>query len=93
MVTINVVYTQAINPAGATPVVTRALLWAGMKMKVRKANGFVSVFSDYKVLEEHGNVIVQETTLKTIGGTTGKDSEGDLQTVQASEGKPSQSVS
>jgi hypothetical protein len=93
MVAINVAYTQATNPAGATPVISRAQLWAGMEMKVRKAHEFVPVFSDCKVLEEHDNVIVQETTLKTNRGTTGKDSEGDLETVQASKGKSSQSVS
>lgn len=72
MVTINVAYTQAINPAGVTPVITRAQLWAGMEMKVRKAHEFVPVFSDCKVLEEHDNVIVRETTLKPMEGRPGK---------------------
>lgn len=72
MVTINVAYTQAINPEGAKPVITRAQLWAAMEMKVREAHKFVPVFSDCKVLEEHDNVIVRETTLKPMEGRPGK---------------------
>jgi hypothetical protein len=72
MVTINVAYTQIVNPSGASPVITRAQLWAAMEMKVREAHKFVPVFSDCKVLEEHDNVIVRETTLKPMEGRPGK---------------------
>lgn len=72
MVTINVAYTQTVNPSGASPIITRAQLWAAMEMKVREAHKFVPVFSDCKVLEEHDNVIVRETTLKPMEGRPGK---------------------
>jgi hypothetical protein len=72
MVTINVAYTQIVNPSGASPIITRAQLWAAMEMKVREAHKFVPVFSDCKVLEEHDNVIVRETTLKPMEGRPGK---------------------
>ena len=72
MVTINVAYTQTVNPSGASPIITRAQLWAAMEMKVREAHKFVPVFSDCKVLEEYDNVIVRETTLKPMEGRPGK---------------------
>ena len=72
MVTINVAYTQPINPSGATPKITREQLWKGMDMKVRRAHDFVPVFSDCKVLEEYDNVVVRETTLKPMEGRPGK---------------------
>lgn len=72
MVTINVAYTQPINPAGVTPVITRGQLWTGMDRKVRNAHEFVPVFSACKVLEEHDNVVIRETTLKPMEGRPGK---------------------
>jgi Domain of unknown function (DUF1857) len=72
MVTINVACTQAINPAGATPILTRAQLWAGIERKVRRAHDFVPVFKDCKVIDERDNVIVRETQLKPMEGRPGK---------------------
>lgn len=72
MVTINVAYTQPINPPGATPVLTRAQVWAGMDRKARHADEFVPVFEDCTVIEEHDNVLVRETKLKPMEGRPGK---------------------
>jgi len=72
MVTITVAYTQAVNPVGATPVLTREQVWAGMEGKVRRAHLFVPVFEDCKVIEEHDNVVVRETKLKPMEGRPGK---------------------
>jgi Domain of unknown function (DUF1857) len=72
MVTINVAYTQPINPPGSTPVLTRAQLWAGLERKVRNAHEFVPVFEGCRVIEEHGNVVVRETKLKPMEGRPGK---------------------
>ena len=72
MVNIHTAYTQAINPPGATPVITKAQVWAAMDRKVRRAQDFVPVFSDCKVLEEHDNVVIRETTLKPMEGRPGK---------------------
>ena len=72
MVTINVAYTQPVNPPGVEPILTREQLWNAMDMKVRRAHEFVPVFSDCKVLEEHDNVVVRQTTLKPMEGRPGK---------------------
>jgi hypothetical protein len=35
MASINLAYTSIINPSGATPVLTRAQVWAGLQRKIR----------------------------------------------------------
>lgn len=60
MVVINVAYTQAINPAGATPVLTRPQLWAGLQRKIRRAQDFVPVITECTVVEENDNVVVRD---------------------------------
>lgn len=72
MVTINVAYSQPVNPQGAEPVLTKEQIWKAMEMKVRRAHDFVPVFEDCKVLEEKDNVIVRETKLKPMEGRPGK---------------------
>ncbi|CAJ2500317.1 Uu.00g031700.m01.CDS01 [Anthostomella pinea] len=52
MVTLNLAYTAPINPAGASPVLTQAQVWEGLKLKVRRAQDFVPVILDCKVLSE-----------------------------------------
>jgi Domain of unknown function (DUF1857) len=60
MVAIYVGYTQQINPAGVTPVLTRAQIWAGLERKVRRAQDFVPVITECKVLEDKDNVVIRE---------------------------------
>ena len=67
MVTINIAYTQAINPAGATPVLTRPQIWNGLQRKVRRAQDFVPVISGSKILEEHDNVVIREAYFNKEG--------------------------
>ncbi|CAN9438264.1 unnamed protein product [Alternaria alternata] len=43
MVNINIAYTSRINPAGATPVLNEAQIWAGLQRKIRFAQEFVPV--------------------------------------------------
>jgi hypothetical protein len=69
MVAIYVAYTQQINPAGVTPVLTRAQIWAALERKVRRAQDFVPVISECKVLEDKDNVVVREA--KFITGQDG----------------------
>ena len=45
MVTIYVAYTQQINPAGVTPVLTRAQIWAALERKVRLVPDLRDVWS------------------------------------------------
>ena len=71
MVAIYVAYTQPINPAGGTPVLTRAQIWNGLQRKIRRAQDFVPVISGCKVLEDNDNVVVREAYF-TIGGVPGQ---------------------
>ncbi|KAH9906302.1 DUF1857-domain-containing protein [Xylariomycetidae sp. FL2044] len=50
MVTLNLAYTAPINPAGATPTLTPAQIWAGLRRKVRRAQEFVPVILSCEVL-------------------------------------------
>ncbi|KAI1496806.1 hypothetical protein F5X99DRAFT_50547 [Biscogniauxia marginata] len=52
MVTINIAYTAPINPPGASPAVTQAQVWEGLKLKVRQAQDFVPVIETCAVLSE-----------------------------------------
>ena len=64
MVAIYSAYTQQINPTGVTPVLTRAQVWKGLERKVRRAQDFVPVIIDCKVLEDEGNVVVREAKFR-----------------------------
>ncbi|KAJ2989863.1 hypothetical protein NUW58_g3251 [Xylaria curta] len=52
MVTFNIAYTAPINKTGATPILTQPQVWEGLKMKVRKAQDFVSAITECQVLSE-----------------------------------------
>ncbi|KAK8131186.1 hypothetical protein PG984_007624 [Apiospora sp. TS-2023a] len=52
MVAINLAYTAPINPAGASPTLTPAQVWAGLQRKVRAAHEFVPLISACSVLSE-----------------------------------------
>jgi len=67
MVAIYAAYTQQINPAGATPVLTRPQVWAGLQRKIRRAQDFVPVIHDCDVIEEKDNVVVREAHFTTDG--------------------------
>lgn len=60
MVTINCAYTEQINPAGATPVLTRDQIWKGLQRKIRKAQDFVPIITGCDVLEEKENEVIRE---------------------------------
>lgn len=64
MVTINLAYTAPINPEGATPVLTEAQIWTGLKRKVKRAYEFVPVISACEVESEEGNVVVRNATFQ-----------------------------
>ncbi|KAI1131262.1 hypothetical protein F5Y10DRAFT_80454 [Nemania abortiva] len=52
MVTFNIAYSAPINGAGATPTLTQAQVWEGLKMKVRRAQDFVPAITECQVLSE-----------------------------------------
>jgi hypothetical protein len=64
MVTLHLAYTSAINPAGATPVLTESQVWAGLQRKIRFAQEFVPVIASCDVLEEKDGVVTREVVFK-----------------------------
>ena len=71
MVNINIAYTSRINPAGATPVLNEAQIWAGLQRKIRFAQEFVPVIESCEVLEEKDGVVTRDVKFKR--GTGPKD--------------------
>lgn len=71
MVTINVAYTTAINPANKAddvPTLTRSQVWAGLQRKVRHAEEFVSAITKCTVLEDReaqDGVVVREAVFRS----------------------------
>lgn len=72
MVTIYVAYTQSINPAGTTPILSRAQVWAGLQRKVRRAQEFVAPITSCTVLNEDGNVVTRDVFFKAPFGDPNK---------------------
>ncbi|KAI1431839.1 hypothetical protein GGR50DRAFT_37224 [Xylaria sp. CBS 124048] len=52
MVTINIAYTSPINKGNATPALTRAQVWEGLKLKVRQPQDFIPAISACEVIAE-----------------------------------------
>ncbi|KAI0151675.1 DUF1857-domain-containing protein [Xylariaceae sp. FL1272] len=75
MVTLNVAYTAPINPSGASPTLTQAQVWEGLKIKVRKAQDFVSAITGCDVLGEEtlptGNLQITRTVQFASNATHG----------------------
>ncbi|KAI1342773.1 hypothetical protein F5Y15DRAFT_268674 [Xylariaceae sp. FL0016] len=72
MVTFNLAYTAPINPSGASPVLTQAQVWEGLKIKVRAAQEFVPVITGCDVVSEEtspaGNLQVTRDVKFKPGG-------------------------
>jgi len=68
MVTINCAYTEQINPAGASPVLSKDQVWAGLQRKIRKAQDFVPIITGCDVLEEKEDEVVREAHFKERDG-------------------------
>jgi hypothetical protein len=54
---VNLAYTSKINPPGATPVLTRAQVWAGLQRKIRFAQEFVPIIDGCEVLKDDSGVV------------------------------------
>ncbi|KAF4948134.1 hypothetical protein FSARC_13827 [Fusarium sarcochroum] len=78
MVIINLAYSAPINPSGASPVLTEAQVWNGLKRKVRKAHEFVAPILDCKVLSEEDTESGKKVTREV---TFDKNARGDDNTV------------
>lgn len=57
MAVLHLAATAPVNPTGATPVLTQAQLWEGLRRKVRHANEFVPPITSCTVEKEEGNVV------------------------------------
>jgi hypothetical protein len=57
-------YTNRINAPGATPVLNKAQIWAGLQRKIRNAHEFVPFFEACQVLEDEDGVVTREVTLR-----------------------------
>lgn len=57
MVVLHFAATAPVNPPDATPVLSQAQLWAGLKRKVRHADEFVPPITSCVVEKEEGNVV------------------------------------
>ena len=68
MVNIHCAYTEAINPAGASPPLTRDQIWKGLQRKIRKAQDFVPVITATDVLEEKENEVTRVAHSKGMHG-------------------------
>ena len=64
MVNRYIAYTQPVNPAGASPILTKPQLWAGLQRKVRHAEEFVPVIVSCEVLGEEANVVTRQVVFQ-----------------------------
>jgi hypothetical protein len=64
MVHIHLAHTSLINPSGASPVLTRAQVWAGLQRKIRFAQEFVPVIESCTVLEDKDGVVTRDVVFK-----------------------------
>ena len=68
MVTVNIAYTEPINPSGASPVLTRDQIWKGLQRKIRQAQDFVPPITATDILEEKENEVVRVAHFKDFAG-------------------------
>lgn len=68
MVNIHIAYTAPINPAGASPVLSKTQIYAGLERKVHYAQEFVPVIESCKVVEEKDGVVVRDVVFKDGAG-------------------------
>lgn len=68
MVNVHCAYTEPINPAGASPTLSRDQIWRGLQRKIRHAQDFVPVIEGTDVLEEKDNEVTRIAHFKSMGG-------------------------
>ncbi|EWZ83535.1 hypothetical protein FOCG_16922 [Fusarium oxysporum f. sp. radicis-lycopersici 26381] len=78
MVTINLAYSAPINPGGASPILSEAQVWNGLKRKVRKAHEFVAPILECEVLSEEDKEVGTKVTRQV---TFDKEARGSNDTV------------
>ncbi|KAE9968403.1 hypothetical protein BLS_005886 [Venturia inaequalis] len=71
MVNLTTAYTAPINPPNATPILSRATIFAGLRKKVRRAQDFVPVIISCEVVKVEDNVVTREIVFKDGEGPPG----------------------
>ncbi|KAF5602763.1 hypothetical protein FPCIR_1726 [Fusarium pseudocircinatum] len=66
MVNINLAYSAPINPSGATPILSEAQIWNGLRRKVRKAHEFVAPILECEVLSEEDTASGPKVTQQVV---------------------------
>ncbi|KAJ4055689.1 hypothetical protein NW756_003170 [Fusarium oxysporum] len=74
MVTINLAYSAPINLSGASPILSEAQVWNGLKRRVRKAHEFVAPILECEALSEEdteaGTKVTRQVTFdKEVRGS------------------------
>lgn len=64
MVVLHFAATAPINPAGASPVLNKDQVWAGLQRKVRFAHEFVPPITSCVVVKEDGNVVTRRVVFE-----------------------------
>lgn len=66
MVVLHFAATLPINPPGATPVLSKEQVWAGLRRKVRFAHEFVPPITSCVVVKEEGNVVTRRVVFEGV---------------------------
>lgn len=66
MAILHLAATAPINPPGATPVLNKAQVWAGLQRKVRFAHEFVPPITSCIVEKEEGNVVTRRVVFEGV---------------------------
>ncbi|KAF1358328.1 DUF1857-domain-containing protein [Lizonia empirigonia] len=70
--TIHHAHTTPLNPPSASPALTRAHAWAGLQAKVRRAQDFVPVIAQCRVVEERADgAVVRDVVFRPEGEEEG----------------------
>ncbi|KAF5567873.1 hypothetical protein FNAPI_447 [Fusarium napiforme] len=78
MVNINLAYSAPINPSGASPILSEAQIWNGLRRKVRKAHEFVAPILECEVLSEEQTELSTKVTRQVVFGKEARGSNGNV---------------
>jgi hypothetical protein len=68
MVNIHLAYTEPVNPAGASPTLTRDQIWAGLQRKIRRAQDFIAVVEGCDIVSDAPEEVVRIAHFKAFAG-------------------------
>jgi hypothetical protein len=68
MVNIHLAYTEPVNPAGASPTLTRDQIWRGLQRKIRRAQDFIAVVEGCDIVSDAPEEVVRVAHFKAFAG-------------------------